>query len=118
MPASLPEPGQLFWASFSDAEGSEQSGRRPAMILSATAFHVISQRAFVVPVTSRIRGWPTEVALPSTMRTKGALLVDQSRFVDRGVRLFRYIETAPLATVRDVRELLATLIGLPAEPLA
>ena len=115
---SLPEPGQLFWTSFSDTEGSEQQGRRPAMVVSVSGYHAISRRAFVVPISSRVRGWPTEVALPADMRTKGALLVDQSRFVDRGERLFRFIETAPSAVLRDVRELLATLIGLSADPAA
>jgi mRNA interferase MazF len=109
----LPEAGDLYWIDFSGGLGTEQQGRRPGLILTGQTYHAISRRAFVVPVTSRIRDWPTEVLLPDTMTSKGVLLVDQARFIERESRIFEFIEVAPPSVVRDVRSILSLLLALP-----
>ncbi len=108
-----PEAGDLYWIDFSGGLGSEQQGRRPGLILTGQSYHAISRRAFVVPVTSRIRDWPTEVLLPETMTSQGVLLVDQARFIERESRMFDFIEVAPQSVLLDVRVILSLLLGLP-----
>lgn len=57
-------------------------GRRPALVLSDRGYNAKSGRALVVPITSRVRGWSFEVALPADAPVQGVALVDQAHMVD------------------------------------
>jgi len=109
---NLPDVGDIAWVDFDDTRGSEQSGRRPALILTSMSFHQRSRRAIICPITSKLRDWPTNIVLPQGLRTKGIIMVDQVRSIDRTERLFETIEKAPLSTVREVRIKLADLLGI------
>jgi mRNA interferase MazF len=110
-PARLPEAGDVVWVELDSTAGSEQAGRRPALVVTSRAYHESSRRAMLCPITSRHRDWPFNVALPSTMRTIGSILVDQVRMIDRESRIFGLIEVAPPPVLQEVRERLRGLIG-------
>eukprot|EP01035_Chromulina_nebulosa_P012173 gene12173-16238_t len=71
--------GDIAWVDLDDTRGSEQSGRRPALVLTPLSFHQMSRRAIICPITSKIRQWPTSVALPQGLKIAGMILVDQVR---------------------------------------
>lgn len=110
----LPDAGDIFWVALDPTSGTEQAGRRPALVLSDARFHAVSSRVIVCPITSRVRHWPTSVLLPPGMATEGEVLVDQIRALDRAARLIRRIETAPPAVLDEVQARLAPLLGLVA----
>src|SRR5215210_3439326 len=107
-----PNAGGIAWVEFDTVLGTEQAGRRPALILSDKVYHERSGRAVVCPITRRSRAWPFEVHLPQTLRTRGIVLVDQVRTIDRSERLFDIIETAPEPVLFEVRGRLAALVGI------
>lgn len=107
----LPTAGDIAWVEFDPVKGSEQAGRRPALILSSHIYHEASGRALVCPVTSKCREWPFNVPLPVGLKTQGMVLVDQIRAIDRSMRLFAIIEKAPEEVLDEVRARLAALIG-------
>lgn len=47
-----PERGDFVWLDFTPNAGTEQGGRRPALVLSARDYNIATGHAFVVPVTS------------------------------------------------------------------
>jgi mRNA interferase MazF len=108
----LPSAGDIAWVEFDPALGTEQAGRRPALILSDQSYHDASSRAVVCPITRKARIWPFEVPLPDTLKTRGVVLVDQVRTIDRSQRLFGIIESAPEEVLREVRGRLAALLGI------
>ena len=108
----LPDLGDIAWVDFDPVLGTEQAGRRPALILTDKSYHEQSWRAVVCPITTRMRVWPFHVALPPGLRTTGMVLVDQVRSIDRTKRMFDVIETAPVAVVAEVRGRLSALLGL------
>ena len=110
----LPDVGDIAWVDLNDARGSEQAGRRPALVLTSLSFHETSRRAVVCPITSRFRDWPTNVPLPEGMKIAGAVLVDQVRTIDRAERMFDTIEKAPVEVLQNVRMKLASLLGIDA----
>lgn len=62
--------GDIYWATISPRSGSEQSGRRPVIILSHDAFNQSAgwRSIIVVPVSTsaiQARRGPTVVALPA-----------------------------------------------------
>jgi mRNA interferase MazF len=109
---NLPDAGDIAWVDLDDTRGSEQSGRRPALILTSLSFHERSRRAVICPITSKLRNWPTNIVLPQGLTTTGMVMVDQVRSIDRAERMFGIIEKAPLVILRDVRTRLADLLGI------
>jgi mRNA interferase MazF len=50
-----PEAGELIWVDFNPRVGREQSGRRPALVVSPADFCRVTEFAIVCPITSRVR---------------------------------------------------------------
>jgi mRNA interferase MazF len=107
----LPDAGDIAWVEFDPVRGTEQSGRRPALILTPQAYHQRSPRALVCPITSNVQPWAFKIMLPEGLKTTGAVLVDQLRAIDRSERLFTIIERAPREVLLETLRRLAGLLG-------
>lgn len=59
-----------------------QAGRRPAVVLSPMAYNAKVGLALFCPVSSRIKGYPFEVALPPGLAVGGVALADQVKSLD------------------------------------
>jgi mRNA interferase MazF len=109
----IPEAGDLIWTNFDPRTGREQSGRRPALVLSAAAFFRASAFAIVCPITSRIRNFGTSVIMPPGAPIAGEILTGHVRSIDTIARPIRYAGSAVApATLAEVRGKLATLCGI------
>jgi mRNA interferase MazF len=108
--------GDIAWVDLDPVKGSEQAGRRPALIISGAIYHEASRRAVICPITRNTRPWPFNVPLPPGLETKGTVLVDQVRSIDRAERLFDFVERAPPEVLADVRGQLAALFGIDTVP--
>ena len=108
------EVGDIAWVEFDPVKGTEQAGRRPAIVLTSSGYHQRSGRAVVCPISSASAVWAFNVALPPNMKTFGSVLVDQVRTIERSERLFEVIERASPDVIAEVRGRLAALVGLDA----
>jgi mRNA interferase MazF len=109
---ALPDRGSLVWLLFSPQAGSEQAGRRPGIVLTTMAYHQRSRLAIVCPITSRERGWSTEVKLPPGLPIDGVVLVDHVRSVDREARKLEIVGMAPPEVLDEIDARLAPLLSL------
>ena len=57
--AYVPDRGDLVWLEFTPQTGSEQAGRRPALVISPKAYNAKVGLALFCPVTSRVKGYPS-----------------------------------------------------------
>jgi mRNA interferase MazF len=78
----VPEQGHAIWLTFDPQAGHEQAGRRPAVVLSPTAYNRKTGLVLVCPITSRVKGYPFEVALPAGLPVSGVVLADQAKSAD------------------------------------
>jgi mRNA interferase MazF len=106
----LPDVGDIAWVEFDPVKGTEQSGRRPGLILTSRGYHQRCRRAIVCPIISNEKPWIFKVPLPPEMKVRGGVLVDQIRTIDREDRMFDIIERAPPEVLSDVRGRLAALL--------
>lgn len=106
----LPDIGDIVWIEFGPVKGTEQGGRRPGLVLTSLGYHERSRRAVVCPITSRERSWPFNVRLPAGLKTRGTVLVDQIRAIERAERMFEIIERVPAEFLSEVRGRLAALL--------
>jgi mRNA interferase MazF len=106
-----PDRGDLIWIDMHPQAGHEQSGRRPALVLSPAAYNGRTGLAVMCPVTGREKGYPFEVALPGSGDVTGVVLADQVRNLDWQARNATSGGTAPAGVVEEVLGKLGTLIG-------
>ncbi len=98
----VPKRGDLIWENFSSSKGHEQRGRRPAVVLSPQSYNGKSGMALVVPVTSKIKDYPFEVAITIDKRMNGVALCDQLRTIDWIGRDVKFIETLPASVIGEI----------------
>lgn len=105
--------GEIIWTDFNPILGREQAGRRPALVISVTAFNAATQFAVVCPITSRIRPFPSSVVLPPDFPLTGEILISHLRSIDLLARPVRSTGVlAPPATLDQVGTKLRALFGL------
>jgi mRNA interferase MazF len=108
--AFVPARGDIVSMTFSPQSGHEHAGWRPALVVSPEAYNRVSSLALLCPITSRVKGYPFEVALPPGAEVSGVVLVDQLRSLDWRARKARLVERAPTAVVDEVLARLAPLV--------
>ncbi len=95
----VPERGDLIWLNFTPQSGHEQRGKRPALVLSPKNYNQKTSLCLCLPITSQIKGYPFEVALPNDLSISGVVLSDQIKSLDFRVREARFISKAPKSLV-------------------
>lgn len=108
----VPDAGDLVWLTFDPQAGHEQSGRRPALILSPREYNAKARLALACPVTSQIKGYPFEVAIPAGQRIAGVVLADHVKNLDWQARKAAFESKAPAVVIDEVRQRLRPLLGL------
>ena len=106
----VPERGDVVKMSFDPQSGHEQAGWRPALVVSPGAYNRASSLALLCPITSRVKGYPFEVALPADLAITGVILTDQIRSLDWRARKASFVAHAPDAVVREVLARLEPLV--------
>jgi mRNA interferase MazF len=105
-----PERGDVIWLDFDPRAGREQAGRRPAFVLSPASYNGRVGLALCCPITSRIKGYPFEVALPEGMEVDGVVLTDQVKSLDWRQRRATFAVSMSDVFVDEVRGKLLTLL--------
>jgi mRNA interferase MazF len=111
--AYVPGTGDLIWTDFDPTRGREQAGRRPALVVSPTAFSRNTGLVIVCPITSHVRPFPTSVVLPPGLPIAGEILTSHIRSIDTTARSIRYAgAVVPAEVAQLVRAKLNTFITI------
>lgn len=106
----IPDRGDIVWITLNPQAGHEQSGRRPALVLSPLAYNKKVGLAIFCPVTNQIKGYPFEVLLPDSFPVKGVILSDQVKNLDWMIRKVEFICKIPEYVFIEVLKKLNTLL--------
>lgn len=98
----IPDRGDIVWLDFNPQVGREQAGRRPALVLSPAAYNRKVRLALVCPITTKVKGYPFEVALPEGVGISGVVLADQVKSLDWQLRQAEFICLAPSNVTNEV----------------
>ncbi len=108
-PGYVPDAGDIVWLQFDPQAGHEQAGHRPAVVLSPSSYNGRAGMILCCPTTTRIKGYPFEVALAGT--PPSVVLADQVKSQDwRARKAARKGQVSP-AELAQVRAKLKALIG-------
>ncbi len=120
MEAYQPDRGDFIFLDFSPQAGTEQAGRRPALVLSPMAYNVATGLAFLCPVTNQIKGGAFEVPIPmgapagapAVTKVTGVVLSDHLRSVDWIARNADFHSQAPTDLVLEVLARIEAILAI------
>jgi len=98
--------GDIVKITFDPTEGHEQSGYRPAMVVSNDLFNKMCKLTMVCPITHTGKNHPFHVRLDERTQTNGVVLCDQIRVWDLEARGAKVIESAPEDIVYEVTDII------------
>ena len=107
----IPDRGEVWWLEFRPQSGREKSGRRPAAILSPRSYNGKVGLAVCCPLTTRVKGYPFEVALPEGLAAHGVVLADQVKSLDWKSRQAEYLGKLPEAVLEEILAKIGALLG-------
>jgi len=108
--AYCPKRGDVVWISFNPQAGHEQTGHRPALVLSPESYNRKVGLALLCPLTNQIKGYPFEVSLPDGLTASGVVLSDQVKSMDWKARGASFLCRLPETVVRQVLNKVGTLL--------
>ena len=88
----VPEQGDICYLDFAPTKGHEQSGLRPAIVISRDEYNKFTNMAIVCPITSNIKKFPTHYILKDTYKINGAVLCEHVRSIDYKYRKISFVE--------------------------
>lgn len=107
-----PQRGDVVWINFQAQAGREQGGRRPSIVLSNSNYNKVVGLAILCPITSKVKGYPFEVALPERFPISGVVLVDQVKSLDWKTREAEFIGKLDTKTMEKILGLLGKILEL------
>jgi mRNA interferase MazF len=111
--AYVPDRGDVVWLAFTPQAGREQAGRRPAVVLTPARYNDKAGLAICCPVTSQVKGYPFEVALPAGLPISGVIPADQVKSLNWRSQRAALIARLPDEVLEDLLLKLGALLALP-----
>ena len=106
----IPARGDIIWLSFNPQSGHEQSGHRPAIVISPREYNKKTGLALCCPITSKVKDYPFEVGISIKNKIDGVILSDQIKSLDWKERQAKFIAAASKETLNETVEKLSLLI--------
>ncbi|MBI1748669.1 MAG: type II toxin-antitoxin system PemK/MazF family toxin [Acidobacteria bacterium] len=112
----VPERADVILITLDPQAGHERRGQRPVLVLSPAAYNGRVGLALLCPITSQVKGYPFEVALPGGLPVTGVVLADQVKSLDWKARQCVRLGAIPEQLVVQVLRRLNALLSERAEP--
>lgn len=110
--SQIPDSGDIVIIDFDPQAGHEQAGKRPALVLSPKQFNKITGFVWLCPITSQVKGYPFEVAVTGSQKTKGVILTDQLKSLDAQSCRLQRVDQVSADCLANVKVLIATILSI------
>ncbi len=107
----VPDEGDIVWLEFTPQAGREQSGRRPALVLSPASYNGKTNLMLCCPLTTRIKDYPFEIPIAGEPRS--VVLADHVKNLDWVERKASFKAQATPGELTNVRKAVRALVGKP-----
>lgn len=114
--SSALEKGDIVMVNLDPVLGHEQSGIRPALVISEFEFNA-SGLVIICPITSKIKKNPSEVVVTEYSTEEphgihGVVLVFQLRTVDKNQRITKVLGKVDRECLNEVMEKISLILGI------
>ena len=88
----IPKQRDIVFVDFNPTKGHEQTGIRPAVVISTDIFNQYTKMVILCPITSNDKEFPTHYKLEDTKKVHGSVLCERVRSVDYEIRNLKFVE--------------------------
>ena len=88
----IPKQRDIVFVDFNPTKGHEQTGIRPAVVISTNIFNQYTKMVILCPITSNDKEFPTHYKLEDTKKVHGSVLCEHVRSVDYEIRNLKFVE--------------------------
>lgn len=88
----IPKQRDIIFVDFNPTKGHEQSGHRPAIVISTDTFNKFTKMFIVCPITTNTKDFPTHHLLNNTKKITGSVLCEHIRSIDYEDRNCKFVE--------------------------
>lgn len=105
----VPQKGHIVWIDFNPHKGSEQAGKRPALVLSPAIYNQKTGLCLVVPITTQKKGYPFEKTIKTNVLS-GVVLCDQIKNFDYKARNFSYADKLNSKSFNEIIDFITSVV--------
>ncbi len=98
--------GKIIKLNLNPSLGHEQSGYRPALVISNDFFNKVTNLAIICPITNTQNNFPLHINLDNRTYTTGAILLEHVKTVDLNARGYIEVEDLP----KDILEKVINIV--------
>ena len=102
--------GDIVKINFNPKKGHEQSGYRPALVVSNNIFNKKTNLSILCPITNTDNNFPLHVSLDNRTKTTGVILCEHIKALDLNARKYELVERVPEDILDDVINILSAEI--------
>jgi len=107
----IPARGDIIWLDHDPTKGKEQRGSRPVVVLTDKKYNQFGL-LISVPITTKMKGYMTEIDLPDNLISSGVILTNHLRTHDWQHRNIQYIERISAPTIEKINKRIRALLHL------
>ncbi len=108
----IPKQGDICYMDFAPTKGHEQTGLRPAIVISRDYYNKYTGLVVLCPITSNTKNFPTHYELKKTKKIKGAVLCEHIRSVDFKARKLSFVEKISEEELDEVIDIINGIIEI------
>jgi mRNA interferase MazF len=90
-----PKQYDIIHIQFNPQAGREMADKHYAFVLSPDKYNAITRLCVLCPITSKVKGYPFEVAIPEGGKLHGVVLADHVKSLDWSARQSEFVESRP-----------------------
>ena len=108
----IPKQGDICYIDFAPTKGHEQTGLRPAVIISKDVFNKYTNMAIICPITTNTKKFPTHYELSKTKKVQGAVLCEHIRSIDFNARKLSFVEKIKEEELAEIIDIINGIVEI------
>jgi len=108
----IPKQGDICYMDFAPTKGHEQTGLRPAVVISTDKFNKYTNMAIICPITTNTKKFPTHYELETTKKVKGSVLCEHIRSIDFNARSLSFVEKLKEEELEEIIDIIYGIIEI------
>ena len=108
----IPKQGDICYMDFAPTKGHEQTGLRPAIVVSKFKFNKYTNMAIICPITTNTKDFPTHYKLNKTKKIKGSVLCEHIRSIDFNARKLSFVEKIKEDELEEIIDIINGIVEI------
>ena len=108
----IPKQGDICYMDFAPTKGHEQTGLRPAVVISKDNYNKYTGLAVICPITTNTKKFFTHYELLNAKKVKGSVLCEHIRSIDLKARKLSFVEQIKEEELEEIIDIVNGIIEI------